>query len=215
MDFAAARAAMIESQVRTNDVHDRRIVQAMGSIPRELFVPEAMRPLAYAERDIETSKGRWLWAAREFSMMMKAAAVQEGDRVLDIAPGTGYSSAVLARLGRSVTALEADAETAARTRETLTGLGVEGVEVVAGDLKAGWPKGAPYDVIWVNGSVETVPEAWLAQLAEGGRLTVIVRKTVGRAHVFTRNGGRVASREPFEAAVPLLPGFEAPVGFRF
>ena len=147
---------MIDSQVRPNDVTDRRLITAMGAVPRETFLPAARRASAYADLMVETGPGRWLIAPRDFSKLVNIAAVRETDRVLDIASGCGYSAAVLARMGASVVALEQDEAAAKVVRDA-----VGGVEVVAGPLKAGAPSKGPFDVIFVNGAVEDVPQAWL------------------------------------------------------
>jgi protein-L-isoaspartate(D-aspartate) O-methyltransferase len=215
LDLQAARTAMVDSQVRTNDVTDRRLIAAMAVIPREAFVPPGRQVLAYADAPVETGPGRWMAAARDFSKLINAAAVVETDRVLDIAPGAGYSTVVLAKLAASVVALEQD-EAAARTvRDNLAKVGAAGIEVIAGVLKNGAPSNAPFDVIHINGAVEIVPQAWLDQLAEGGRLAVVVSEgAVRRARIYTRSGGKTAWRTPFESSSPMLPGFERAPEFR-
>jgi protein-L-isoaspartate(D-aspartate) O-methyltransferase len=216
VDLEAARTAMIESQVRVNDVTDRRLIGALTAVPRELFVPAAKRASAYADIAVETRPGRWMAAARDFSKLVNITALRPEDRVLDIAPGTGYSSAVLARLAASVVALEEDEAAAKILREGLAAANVSGVEVVAGPLKAGVPSKGPYDVIIVNGAIEEVPAAWLAQLAEGGRLAVAVAEgSVRRARIYTASGGKTAWRTPFDTPIPVLPGFEKAAEFRF
>jgi protein-L-isoaspartate(D-aspartate) O-methyltransferase len=216
MDYAAARISMVETQVRTNDVHERRLIHAMSSVPREAFVPKGMEGLAYAEPAIKTGEGRWIWTPRDFAKLANALDIDAADRVLDIAPGAGYSSAVLARMAASVVALEKDAAAADALKASLAAAGVTGVDVKSGDLKAGLPASGPYNVIWVNGAVEVVPDAWLSQLADGGRLGVVVRDNgIGRATIYTKSGGRSAARTPFEAPVAPLPGFERAVEFRF
>ncbi len=213
MDLEAARTAMIDSQVRPNDVTDRRLVAAMTSVAREAFVPASRRTVAYAELPIETTPGRWLMAARDFAKLVNAATIREGERILDIAPGTGYSTAVLAQMG-SVVALE-EGDAAKALGEGLAAADVTGVEIVSGPLKAGAPGKGPFDVIIVNGSVEVVPQAWLDQLAEGGRLAVAVSEGgVYRARLYTRAGGKTAWLTPFDAAPPMLPGFEKAPEFR-
>lgn len=215
MDLEAARTAMIDSQVRVNDVTDRRIIAAMSAIPREIFVPASRIASAYAETAVEIRPGRWLAAARDFSKLLSVAQIRPEDRVLDIAPGTGYSTAVLARLAASVVALEEDEAAATALKDGLAAAGVSGVEVVAGPLKAGAAVKGPFDVIIVNGAVEDVPAAWLAQLAEGGRLAVAVSEGgVRRARIYTSSGGKTAWRTPFDTPVPILPGFEKAAEFR-
>jgi protein-L-isoaspartate(D-aspartate) O-methyltransferase len=216
VDLEAARAAMIDSQVRTNDVTDRRLIAALGAVSRELFVPDAKKSVAYADAAIETATGRYLWPARDLAKLLAAASVQPEDRVLDIAPGTGYSSAVLSHLAAQVSALEESEAGAGKLRETLMKAGATGVDVGHGSLKAGRPGRGPFDVILVNGAVEEVPDAWLEQLAEGGRLAVVIREgTVGKARIYTRTGGKTAWRTPFESTAPALPGFERAPAFRF
>lgn len=215
MDFAAARTVMIDSQVRTNDVHDRRVIAALAETPREVFLPEASRVIAYADRAVATGPGRWLWAPRDFAKLLLAAGVKEEDRVLDIAPGAGYSSAVLSHLAAQVSALEETEAQAAALREALSKTAASGVDVGHGPLKAGRPGRAPFDLIFVNGAVSEVPDAWIDQLAEGGRLAVVVSEgVIGRARIYTKSGGRASWRTPFESSAPLLPGFEKAEAFR-
>ena len=206
----AARTAMIDSQVRPNDVTDRRLISAMASVPREIFVPAAKRDSAYADVMVETGPGRWLLAARDFSKLLNGLGIRETDRALDIAAGTGYSSAVIAKLAASVVSLEQDEAAATAIRRN-----VSGVDVVTGPLKTGVAAKGPFDVIFVNGAVEEVPQAWLDQLAEGGRLAVAVSEGgVRRARIYTRSGGKTAWRMPFDTAIPQLPGFEKAAEFR-
>lgn len=210
VDLEAARTAMIDSQVRPNDVTDRRLIAAMASVPREAFVPASRRASAYADVMVETGPGRWLAAARDFSKLLNSVAIRETDRVLDIAAGTGYSTAVISKLAGSVVSLEQDEAAAAVIRQN-----VPGADVVAGPLKAGVAAKGPFDVIFVNGAVEEVPQTWLDQLAEGGRLAVVVAEGgVRRARLYTRSGGKTAYRTPFDTAIPMLPGFEKAAEFR-
>jgi protein-L-isoaspartate(D-aspartate) O-methyltransferase len=215
VDLQAARAAMIDSQVRTNDVTDRRLISAMASVSRDIFAPAGKAMLAYAEVSVETSPGRWMMTARDFSKLANAIAIKETDRVLDIAAGAGFSSAVFSQLAASVVALEENETLAKTLRDGLNEVHAANVEVVTGPLKSGAPAKAPFDVIFVNGAVEDVPKAWLDQLAEEGRLAVAVREgLVRRARIYTRSGGKTAWRTPFETAVPSLPGFERAEEFR-
>jgi protein-L-isoaspartate(D-aspartate) O-methyltransferase len=215
LNLEAARTAMIDSQVRPNDVTDRRLIAAMAGVAREAFLPASKRSLAYADAPAEAAPGRWMMAPRDFAKLLNVAAITQTDRVLDIAPGSGYSSAVLSLLAGSVVALEQDEAAAKILREGLAKAGISGVEVLAGPLKAGAVGKAPFDAIFVNGAVEEVPKAWVDQLAEGGRLAVVVNEgQVRRAHIYTRAGGKVAWRTPFESAAPSLPGFERAAEFR-
>lgn len=216
-DAGLQRRNMVESQVRPSDVTDRRITGAMQDIARELFVPEPLRALAYMDEDLPFAGGRALAAPRSFARLIQLADIDAGNRVLDCGALTGYSSAVLARLGREVVALESNGKFAAEARQRLADLTVSNVTVVVGALEAGHPAGAPYDVIIIEGAVERIPEALTAQMAPGGRLvTIEVLGGVGRALVVTKTAqGNLARRVAFEASAPLLAGFEKPKTFVF
>lgn len=215
-DAARARAAMVEGQVRANDVTDRRLVAAMRDVPREAYAPKSMRALVYGDVDVPIGDDRWLLRPREFAKLAQALAVQPDDVVLDVACGRGYAIAVFARLAEAVVGLESDESLAERAAQTLERNGVDNVVVVRNDLKVGVPGQGPFDVIFVNGAVETLPTSWFDQLSEGGRLGVVVREgPVGRATVFTKAGGVVGSAVVFDSAAPALPGFERPATFSF
>ncbi|MFG1428453.1 protein-L-isoaspartate O-methyltransferase family protein [Roseixanthobacter glucoisosaccharinicivorans] len=222
IDFAELRRGMVDGQVRANDVTDPRIVSAMLEIPRERFVPSDLKSLAYIDDDLVIrparagSPARYLVEPMVLAKLLQLADVQPDDLVLDIAVGTGYSAAILGRLAGQVVALDDDAELIAESTAILADLSVANVAAFQGTLTAGWAPEAPYDVIFINGSVDIVPEALFAQLKEGGRLvTVVGRGGAGRAAVFTKVNGAMSERVVFNAAVPLLAGFEAPPRFTF
>jgi protein-L-isoaspartate(D-aspartate) O-methyltransferase len=211
----AARTAMIDSQVRPNDVTDRRLIGVLAHVAREDFVPTAKQAVAYADLAIETGPGRWMLAARDFSKLVHAATIADTDKVLDVAPGAGYSTVVLAKMAGSVVGLEQDEAAAAAARQNVAKAGMTNAEVISGSLKAGAASKGPFDVIFINGAVDEVPKALLDQLAEGGRLVAPVSEgSVRRARVYTRSGGRTAYRTPFDCQAPALPGFERAAEFR-
>ncbi len=215
-EFAEARRAMVASQVRVNDVTDKRIQDAMLSLPREKFVPRSKAAAAYADVELELDDGRVMLRPRDFAKLLQAAQVKSGDLVLDIACGRGYSTAVIAHLAEMVVGLETGEDAAAKAADRLAAPGLTNCAVVAGDLRAGLADQGPYDVIFVNGAVEDVPDAWFGQLSDGGRLAVIVRDgEVGRAMIYTRAGGAVGERSVFDTAPPVLSGFEKARGFVF
>ncbi|MCK0198867.1 protein-L-isoaspartate O-methyltransferase [Ancylobacter sp. 6x-1] len=219
IDFAEMRRAMVDAQVRANDVTDLRIVSAMMEMPRERFVPGNLRNFAYIDEDLQVKEGspaRYLMEPMVLAKLLQAADVGPDDLVLDVGAGTGYSSAVLARLAGQVVALEEDVELAAQGAAALTELGLLNAAYVQGPLTAGWKAEAPYDVILLNGSVESVPAALLSQLKAGGRLVAVVGfGRAGRATVFTNTTGGIGSRIVFDAGVPVLPGFEPKPAFVF
>lgn len=222
-DTAAQRRLMVDSQLRTFDVNDPAVLQAMASIPRELFLPETLWPLAYSDQALRVADPADPSAARVMLMpmvlarMIQIAAVGPGARVLDVASGAGYSAAVMARIGARVTALENVAGLTAMAKAALAAAGVPEVVAVTGALEQGWPEGSPYDVILVEGAFEVEPKTLLAQLAEGGRLVGI--EGAGRAArvmLYTKAaGGDVGGRPVFDAGAPVLPAFRRPVEFVF
>lgn len=216
MDYAKARAAMVESQVRPNDVTDPRLVSAMRTLPRERFAPLHLKPMAYGDLELEIGPGRYLLRPRDLSKLISNLAPKAEDRALEIACATGYGAAVLAEMAREVFALDSDPDLSFAARAALESAGLSNVKAVSTALKDGWLEAAPYDVILVNGAVEIVPEAWLKQLAPGGRLGVIVRDGVaGSARIYTRSQETVAYRVAFDAAPPIVPGLERPRAFSF
>lgn len=216
MDFARARHLMVESQVRTSDVTDLRILHAMRTMPRERFVPHVLRTLAYADLDVEVAPGRTLLRPRDLAKLLQALAPQAHERGLEIGGATGYGAAVLAACCKDVLTLDPDANLSFVAQPALESTGITNVKAVSTDTKLGWPDAAPYDVVLVNGATEIVPEAWFAQLAPGGRLGVIVREgPVGRARIYTRAGDTVGYSIAFDAAPPVLPGLGRAPAFQF
>ena len=218
-DFAAARRMMVDGQVRTSDVTDPRIIAAMLELPRQQFVPQRHAALAYVDRDVplgDAPGARRLLKPMVLAKLIQAADIGPQDRVLDVACGSGYSSAVLARLAGAVVALEEDAALALKARENLAAVGATNVEVVTGALPDGWQAGAPYGVILLNGAAERVPERLLRQLGEGGRLVGVVgRAPASRAVLYLSTGGQASGMPVFDAAAPPLPGFAEPPAFVF
>lgn len=216
VDFAAARLNMVVSQVRTSDVTDSRIQNAMSEIPRELFVPESLRAVAYASEALPIGRGRALMEPRSFAKLAQAADIGAHDVVLVVGAGTGYGAAVIARLAETVVALEEDEQLAATASAILSKLGVDNAAVVIGPLLQGCPDQGPFDVIFIDGGVEFVPEALCAQLKEGGRLAAIVlERVVGKGRIFTRVGEAVSARTVFDGGAPLLSAFSKPRKFTF
>lgn len=216
-DMSIARASMVEGQVRTSDVTDKRITDVMGRLERERFVPAEKRALAYADLCVEVASGRSLLDPRTLAKLVQLADIQESDRVLDVACATGYSTALISQLSADVVALEeveALAKFAAPVLRSCEKLGR--VFGVVAPHKEGAPSQAPFDVIFVNGAVDEIPKTWTQQLKEGGRLVVIIAAgPVGKAHFCVRKGGELSRRVAFDATVPLLPGFERSPSFVF
>lgn len=218
-DFSQSRRKMVDNQLRTNDVTDNRILDAMELVPRERFVPASKRSVAYIDEDLPVGSlesGRMLMKPHIFGKLVQLAAIREGDVVLVIGAGTGYSAAVVSKLAASVVALEENADLAKTATEVLVDLGIENAVVVEGPLVAGYASEGPYDVILVDGAVEVLPEALTAQLKPDGRLAVIEgRGGAGVAKLYQKSGAAVSSRYGFNASVSLLPGFAKAAEFTF
>lgn len=216
MDFARAREMMVESQVRTNDVTEPRVLHAMRTVPRERFAPAQKRSLAYADLELEIAPGRTLLRPRDLSKLIVALNPQPHDRALEVAGATGYGAAVLAACCAQVLTLDPDPNLSITAGAALESVGVKNAKAVSTPTTEGWRDEAPYDVIMLNGAAEIVPEAWLAQLAPGGRLGVIVRQgPAGSARIYTRSNETVAYRVAFDAAPPIAPGLERKPSFVF
>lgn len=215
-DTAAARMNMVEGQIRTNKVTDNRIVAAMAAVPREIFVPKALAGVAYIDEDIPIAPGRFLLEPLVLARLLQAAAIKANDVVLDVGCGTGYSTAVLARLAAVVVALEDDTGLAESATDKLTGLGADNAAVLGGKLPDGVPDQGPYDVVVINGSIEHLPNTILEQVSDGGRIVAVVNEGgIGRATLFHVTGGKVSRQILFEASVPPVPGFGVERGFVF
>ncbi len=221
-DLSLQRLNMVESQVRPSDVTDRRIPRAMQAVPREAFVSAARRSLAYLDIDLpldvpgQGNTGRVLLAPRTFAKLLQLASIEPTAIVLDIGCGTGYSSAILARLAQTVVALEHDMALVQEATRVLQSLGVDTVAVVQGDLTAGYPAEGPFDAIIIEGAVSAVPEAVLEQLKDGGRLVAILSDgRTSRALVWQRTGSAISASDGFDATAPYLPGFEPVQRFVF
>ena len=208
-DFAAARLAMVESQLRPQGVVDPAVTRAMGSIERERFVPEQLRPLAYVDRAVSLGGGRFLPAPAVLGQLLTEMMAEPGQRALVVGAGTGYSAAVLKAMGLEVVAIESDPQLAARAREL-------GIRVVQAPLERGDPNRGIYDQILIDGAVQIIPEAIIAQLADGGRLgTALIDRGITRLVVGRNAGGAFGYLSVGDAGVPALPGFSRPKEFTF
>jgi len=221
IDFATARRMMVDGQIRPNDVTDLRIIAAMLEVPRERFLPQAKRPLAYLDFDIPVLEGpdgrprRRMLKPMLLAKMIQVAGVRESDSVLDVGCATGYSSAIIAQLACSVVALEEEATLALNARENLHALGITNVSTETGPLSAGYAARAPYDVIFLQGATEVEPQTLFPQLREGGRLVCVRAAAAGKAIVYRRSGEDVSGWPVFDATASVLPGFAAAPAFVF
>ena len=222
IDFATARRMMVDGQLRPNDVTDPRLLGAMLETPRERFLPPAKTALAYLDYDIPIAEGpderprRHMLKPMLLGKMIQIAGVRDTDSVLDVGCGTGYSSAVIAQLARSVVGVEEDATLVLTAKENLYALSITNVSVESGPLTAGYAARAPYDVIFLQGATEVEPETLFPQLRNGGRLVCVQGGGApGRAVLYRRAGDDVSGWPAFDATASVLPGFAATPSFVF
>ncbi len=222
MDFEAARVKMVENQIRTTDVTSHSVLNAFFTVPRENFVPEKSKLLAYVDNDIEIAPAasgkpaRFLMEASPLAKLLQLGVITKDDKVLDVGCGTGYVSAVLSLIAGKVVALESDEDLAAQAKTNLAAHGYDNVAVVTGDLEKGNAGNGPFDVIFVDGSVEQVPQALLDQLGEDGRLIAVLGfGHAARATVFMRERGAFSENVFFNASIKPLPGFAKAKEFVF
>ena len=208
-DFAAARQAMVDSQLRPQGVNDPSVIAAMSLVPRERFVPNEQKPLAYVDRSVPLGEGRALPAAAVLGLLLTALAPIRGERALVVGAGTGYAAAVLKEMGIDVDSVESSTALAGVARQN-------GVEIVEGPLADGLKKGAPYDIILIDGAVEAIPDALVEQLRDGGRLGgAIIDQGITRLVTGRKAGGGFGYLTIADAGTPALPGFERPPAFVF
>ncbi len=214
--FNVQRRHMVDGQLRTGGVTDLSLLAAFLDTPRESFVAPSQAALAYLDSDQPAlgSSGRRLLAPLTLARLLQAATVAPGERALDVAGGSGYSAAILERLGACVVALESDAGAAEAARRALAGR--DRIEVVVGDLAAGARDKGPFDVILVNGAFESQPDALIAQLAEGGRLVgVEALEGAQEAVLIEKLAAGTSRRTLFETRVATLDAFRRAPSFAF
>jgi protein-L-isoaspartate(D-aspartate) O-methyltransferase len=215
-DYAAAREAMVDRQVRPSDVTRYPIIAAMLAVPREEFLPEALRPVAYLGEHVPLAPGRVLLDPRVFAKLLDALDVGPRDLVLDLGCGLGYSTAVLAQMAEAVVALESDPAMAAEAETLLGAHAVDNAVVQSGPLAKGVPEHGPFDAILIEGAVEVLPEVLADQLKLGGRIAAIFAAGAGgQARLGLRTEQGIVWRRIFDATAPVLPGFAARKAFEF
>jgi protein-L-isoaspartate(D-aspartate) O-methyltransferase len=221
LDFARMRRMMVDGQIRTFDITDIALLERMNHVPRERFLPAEQATLAYSDARLVLKAGaarRSMLTPMGLARMIQALRLLPGDRVLDVACANGYTAAVMAGLAGSVVALESEPAFSDAARAIFAEAGVANVTVATGPLADGWPAGAPFDAIFVNGAVMTGLEPLLAQLREPGRLVCVETQGVrgsGRAMIYEKRGGEIGRRELFSCEAECLPGFVKPAHFAF
>ena len=216
MDFEKARRMMVDCQVRTNDVTEHTILKALLEVPREEFLENGMKQLAYIDDDLMIAEGRYLMEPAPFAKLLQIAKIDSDDVVLVVGTGCGYSSAVISQMASSVVALEQNEDLASVASARLSDLGFDTVAVVTGDHQAGFAKEAPYDVIFIDGAIEEMSQHLLDQLAENGRMIAVEGTgNAAMASVYEKFDGIVSARPILNCAIKPLPGFDKKRDFIF
>ena len=217
-DFAKARLQMVESQLRPNRVTDEVLLTAMETTPREVFVPQEARGFAYLDEDIEIAPSRWLMEPMVFARLAQAASLQPHHRVLDVACATGYSTIILGKLAGQVMGIDRDKGFIALAQNVARNLGVANVQFSQTEPVEGFSPTAPYDAIFINGSVAQIPADLFEQLKDGGKLMTVYRDSItatGKARCYQKQGGKITHRDLFDASCYVVAGFEKPERFTF
>jgi protein-L-isoaspartate(D-aspartate) O-methyltransferase len=218
-DFALARRNMIDGQLRPNRVNNAQLLAAIANLPRERFLPAGLQSVAYADDDVPLGNGRYLVEPMVLARIIQTLQTQPEDKTLVVASGAGYGTALLARLVKSVVAVEADARLAGSAEQVFRELGIANVRQVVGRMEDGHAGEAPYDIIMIEGAVQHVPSSIVGQLAEGGRLGTVIAAAspgvLGVAQLMVKEGGVASGRPIFDAGTPALPGFSTPPRFTF
>ena len=213
-DFATRRVMMVDTQVRPSDVTKFPIIEAMLSVPREVYVPRDRREAAYIGENIVLAPNRVMLEPRTMAKLLDALDVKPTETILDLGCGLGYSTAVIARMAEAVVAVEEDETLGAEAQSILSGESVDNAAVIVGPLASGAAKHGPYDVITIQGGVETVPQALIDQLKDGGRIgAIFMEGALGIARIGYKLDGKVDWRFSFNATAPVLKGFAAERAF--
>lgn len=207
-DFATQRRMMVDTQIRPSDVTKFPIIDAFLSVRREAFVPAGMKGVAYSEASIHLAPSRDILEPRTFAKILDALNIQPNELVLDLGCGLGYSAAVIAHMAEAVIAVEQEDDLSDEAQANLAAEGVDNAVLVKADLSEGAPQHGPYDVIALQGAVETIPQAILDQLKDGGRIAALFAEgALGEVRIGHKNGDKVTWRLAFNAGAPVLPGY--------
>lgn len=213
-DFAARRRVMVDTQIRPADVTKYLIIDALLTVPREIFVPDTQREAAYAGEDLDLGDGRVLLEPRTLAKMLDALDLSNDELVMDVGCGYGYSAAVVARLAQAVVAVEDNEVMAGEAQALLSEAGADNVVLHQGPLVAGAAEHGPYDAILIEGGIEELPQTLIEQLKDGGRIACIfMQGALGEVRIGYKTGDAISWRFEFNAAAPVLPGFETQRAF--
>lgn len=215
-DMSYAREMMVDCQIRPSDVTKYNIIDAFLSVPREEFVPSSKRAVAYAGEHIDLGEGRFLLDPRVFAKMLDVVNIQPNELVLDLGAGLGYSTAILARIAQTVVGLEENEALAKAAAVSLSEMAIGKGFVEHGPLAEGLAKHGPYDVVFVQGAIETVPAALADQIKDGGRIVTLYSDgNLGQCRIGFKRGSVLSWANEFDATAPVLDGFAKATEFTF
>ena len=207
--FETARINMVKNQILPSNINNELLVDVIMDIPRQIFIPEDKQGVAYIDGSLQIGAGRYILPPMVFAKMAEALDIKGSESVLDIACGTGYSSAVLANLCKKIVAVESNTDLASKAHQNLNKLGVSNVIIISNTLSRGHEEGSPYDIIFINGAIKEIPQNLFGQLAENGKLVTIISKTPysGSIIVYKKEKGTISSKEIFDVNIPLIEDF--------
>lgn len=207
--FEIARINMVKSQILPSNITNEVLIDVITEIPRHIFIPENKQGIAYIDGSLLVGNGRYILAPMIFAKMIEALDIKGSESVLDIACGTGYSSAVMANLCKKIVAVESSTDLASKAHLNLNKLGVDNVIIISNSLADGHEEGAPYNIIFINGAVSKVPQGLFNQLAENGKLITIISKTPnsGSIILYKKTNGAISSSEIFDVNQPVIEDF--------
>ena len=218
MDFKIARKNMVENQIRANKVTNLNLINAFLDVPREKFVPDALQEISYVDEDIQLSRNRFMMKPMILARLFQSLSLKGNENILHVGSNSGYGSAILSRMCSSVISLESDKKLFETSIHTFSNMGFDNVVPLHGSMENGVEKEAPFDIIFIEGSIETEPKSLFGQLNENGKLIAIIRPAnikIGKAKLFFKISNEIGLENLFDAQVSKLSIFKSKTKFSF
>ena len=218
MDFKIARKNMVENQIRANKVTSLNVINAFLNVPREKFIPEALQDISYVDEDIQLSRNRFMMKPMILARLFQSLNLKGNENILHVGSNSGYGSAILSRMCSSVISLESDKKLFETSIHTFSNMGFDNVVPLHGSMENGVEKEAPFDIIFIEGSIETEPKSLFGQLNENGKLIAIIRPAnikIGKAKLFFKISNEIGLENLFDAQVSKLSIFKSKTKFSF
>jgi protein-L-isoaspartate(D-aspartate) O-methyltransferase len=218
MDFKIARKNMVENQIRANKVTSLNVINAFLDVPREKFVPDALQEISYVDEDIQLSRNRFMMKPMILARLFQSLNLKGNENILHVGSNSGYGSAILSRMCSSVISLESDKKLFETSIHTFSNMGFDNVVPLHGSMENGVEKEAPFDIIFIEGSIETEPKSLFGQLNENGKLIAIIRPEnikIGKAKLFFKISNEIGLENLFDAQVSKLSIFKSKTKFSF